>query len=282
MAGLHRLEACRTLGHAEIAARVLDLDALGVELVEIDENLVRRELTVLEQAEHLARRDELLRARGERAPDHRPEKGASVAPFQTTKAIAAQVGMSERTAQERMQIVRGLTGVARATLRGTAAANERYTLLTLARVEDAAEQEEIARHLADGRATSVGDARQVMREERLRRANRCGGCGTRSDEMVDGLCPACAATRRRVEARARAGATRAEKEKANEKERKRWRAIERQLENVPSRRQPLRADVLTPDEARSLVTRIGACRGWLDRVEHDLGAAVAPVNGTAT
>ena len=49
VAGYHRLEACRQLGWAEISATIVSLTELDRELAEIDENLVRNELTVLER-----------------------------------------------------------------------------------------------------------------------------------------------------------------------------------------------------------------------------------------
>ena len=67
IAGRHRLEAARRLGWQTIPARIAPLDELRAELAEIDENLVRNELTVLEQGEHLVRRNEILIALGERA-----------------------------------------------------------------------------------------------------------------------------------------------------------------------------------------------------------------------
>lgn len=67
VAGNHRVEAAKRLGWIAIPARILELDQVDAELAEIDENLRRVELTVLEQAEHLMRREELLDARGQRA-----------------------------------------------------------------------------------------------------------------------------------------------------------------------------------------------------------------------
>jgi ParB family transcriptional regulator, chromosome partitioning protein len=63
VAGLHRLRACAALGWKEIPATVVPLSAIDAELAEIDENLCRTELTVLERGEHLARRKALYLAR---------------------------------------------------------------------------------------------------------------------------------------------------------------------------------------------------------------------------
>jgi len=59
IAGLHRLEAFKQLGRETIPALIIDGDQLDFELAEIDENLVRSELTVLERGELLSRRKEI-------------------------------------------------------------------------------------------------------------------------------------------------------------------------------------------------------------------------------
>lgn len=57
IAGWHRLEAIRSLGHADIDATVLEgTDADAAQLSEIDENLIRGELTPAERALHVAAR----------------------------------------------------------------------------------------------------------------------------------------------------------------------------------------------------------------------------------
>ncbi len=100
-------------------AGIAALDELRTELAEIDENLMRQELTVLEEAEHLQRRSEILEALGERATiggqpgNHNASKneGATVAPsFKTTAGIAAEMGISKRSAQHRLQIARATGG----------------------------------------------------------------------------------------------------------------------------------------------------------------------------
>lgn len=60
--GLHRLEACRQIGWEAIEASVVTLGELDAELAQIDENLIRNELTALERGEHLARRKAIYEA----------------------------------------------------------------------------------------------------------------------------------------------------------------------------------------------------------------------------
>ncbi len=54
IAGLHRLEACRSLGWTEIPVTIIELGELQTELAEIDENLVRSELSQLDESLQLA------------------------------------------------------------------------------------------------------------------------------------------------------------------------------------------------------------------------------------
>lgn len=59
VAGLHRLEAHKSLGLVEIEATVLKLADAERQLWEIDENLCRADLNALEQGEHLLKRQEI-------------------------------------------------------------------------------------------------------------------------------------------------------------------------------------------------------------------------------
>ena len=59
VAGLHRLEAAKRLGWTEIECNICTLDALQTELAEIDENVVRTELSVIEYGELLERQKEI-------------------------------------------------------------------------------------------------------------------------------------------------------------------------------------------------------------------------------
>lgn len=63
VAGHHRVAACRTLGWDEIDAVVVDIaEHLGAELIEIDENLCRSELTAAQRSKAVNRRREIWEA----------------------------------------------------------------------------------------------------------------------------------------------------------------------------------------------------------------------------
>lgn len=63
VAGAHRLVAARSLGWEEIDAVFTEADDVDRQIWEIDENLMRAELTATQQAEHLAKRKELWEQR---------------------------------------------------------------------------------------------------------------------------------------------------------------------------------------------------------------------------
>ena len=129
VAGGHRVAAAQMLEWKTIRARIAELDEVDAELAEIDENLYRRELTVLEQAEHLQRRMELLEIKGQRAKAGDNQHSDAT----TTAAVADSIGISERSAQQRLQIARGLTQEARDALRDTELAESTTKLLEIAK-----------------------------------------------------------------------------------------------------------------------------------------------------
>ena len=59
IAGLHRLEAVKALGWTDVECTVSSLEGLAAELAEIDENIVRSDISTLEYGEILLRRKEI-------------------------------------------------------------------------------------------------------------------------------------------------------------------------------------------------------------------------------
>ena len=170
VAGNHRRAAGKLLGWTHIRARIVELSEVDAELAEIDENLRRSNLTILEEAEHLLRREELLEAKGTRAKagdnQHTTDDnggGATVAPppVATTAGIAKELGISERSAQVRLQIARNLDSQAKDAIRTTELASSTTQLVELAR-QPAEKQRTIADLIIRGEAANVADAVRII------------------------------------------------------------------------------------------------------------------------
>jgi len=123
-AGLHRLVAARKLGWEKIPAIVSSgTDAIEAELVEIDENLVRADLTPAEQAAHHTRRKELYeqkhpetvsvtkRGGPGRGKKNGRQNGEGLAD-RYTKDAAEKTGDSERTIQRNVERGENIPNVA--------------------------------------------------------------------------------------------------------------------------------------------------------------------------
>ena len=147
VAGAHRLEAYKQLGWDTIPAELFTGTDMDAELAEIDENLMRAELTVLEQGEFLLRRDEILREQGRRVLSGENQftqrGGIMVIPPLTTSEMASSIGMSKVTVQQRMQIARSLAPDVKEIIRDTPLADRTTSLLELARMTPAAQREAV-------------------------------------------------------------------------------------------------------------------------------------------
>lgn len=104
IAGAHRIAAFRLRGLTEIPATVISANRLQAQLLEIDENLMRRELTPLDRATFLAKRKEVYEALhpetkhgGDRGSAQVAKPGDLVSRF--TADIAAKLDLSERSVQ---------------------------------------------------------------------------------------------------------------------------------------------------------------------------------------
>ena len=158
IAGLHRLEAAKAIGWEKIQAAVFEGGEIETELAEIDENLMRNDLTVLEQGEHLARRQELI---GRKAGENQfTGGGETVSPPKSTNQIAKEIGLTERAAQHRMQVARNIVPEVKETIRNTEIANSTTQLLELARLAPE-KQVEVAKSVTDGAGS--GDILKVKR-----------------------------------------------------------------------------------------------------------------------
>lgn len=166
IAGLHRLEAAKLLGWAEIECVVSGLEGLRAELAEIDENFVRSDLTPLEFGELLLRRKEIYEAlhpESIQTNQGGPFRGnqhqeVSDKMTQTTKSFAQdtaeKLGIGRRTVERQVQIAKNLTSETKDILRGADMPVTRKQALALSRLAPGP-QAEAAALLAAGEIQSV-------------------------------------------------------------------------------------------------------------------------------
>lgn len=168
LAGWHRLEAARLLGWTSIEATVFEGGDLERELIEIDENLMRNDLTVLEQGEHIQRRNEILEAMGQRREVGRYQNsnGVTVTPLKTTEDIAKEAGLSKNSVQKRAQIARDIVPEVKELIRDTPIADSTTQLLELARLKPE-EQINVAKHSVDSDMTVSKAKQEVNRKNRI-------------------------------------------------------------------------------------------------------------------
>ncbi|MBE7003991.1 MAG: chromosome partitioning protein ParB [Ruminococcaceae bacterium] len=125
IAGLHRLEAVKLLGYSEIECNVTSLDGLRADLAELDENLIRKELSTLDFDELMQRRKEIYEALNPTTRwggDHKSEKNKSskcalVLPKSFADDTAAKTGLSKSTIKRRVQAAKHMIPEAKQILR---------------------------------------------------------------------------------------------------------------------------------------------------------------------
>ena len=131
IAGLHRLEAAKRLGWTAIKCTVSNLEGLQVELAEIDENFVRKDLSDDEFRELLLRRKEIYESLHPetkatydggvfRGNQHQNVVGENFSA--TTKSFvqdtADKLGVSPRTIELQIQTAKNLTPEAKEIIKG--------------------------------------------------------------------------------------------------------------------------------------------------------------------
>ena len=166
VAGLHRLEAAKLLGWAEIECNVCELDELHAELAEIDENVVRTGLSDLELSELLARRKKIYetlhpKTIARNLPGHASNFESSsdkltVEAKTFSQDTAEKMGVSPRTVERSVQIAENLTPEAKEVLRASERKITKQNLTKLSRLEPE-HQEDAAKQLAEGKITSVDE-----------------------------------------------------------------------------------------------------------------------------
>jgi N6-adenosine-specific RNA methylase IME4/ParB-like chromosome segregation protein Spo0J len=171
VAGAHRLAAARSLGWSTIAANVLDIDERAALLAEIDENLVRNELTTLERCEHLAERKRVFEAmhpKAKRGGDRRSAKyqADKLAVRSFSETTSDQIGESSRNIRRQIAIAEALNQGTRDAIRAMPLANNAQELKRLAKLPEA-DRGAVVAQLADG-ARSVKEAQRRVVAKAIR------------------------------------------------------------------------------------------------------------------
>lgn len=183
VAGAHRLQAVRDLGWPRIEALVVDGPAEEIGLIEIDENLIRKDLTHLDRARFLARRKALyarlygLTGRGgdRRSAAYARDRARTPDPSGSWAQEAADlIGISKRAIHRAVTIGAGLSDELADALAGTPIANREGDLFRLARMSDQ-EKKSVLRQLQNpdvSRSTLsglTGSAPVASKPDRVRR-----------------------------------------------------------------------------------------------------------------
>ncbi|HEY9667679.1 MAG TPA: ParB N-terminal domain-containing protein, partial [Coleofasciculaceae cyanobacterium] len=184
IAGLHRLTACKLLGFDEIECNIIPYeDPDRARLAEIDENLIRSELEVLERAELWLERDRILERLGLRAQpgdNQYTRKGGEIIspPPKTTLELAKEAGYTERTFQQGKQIAKSIVPEVKEVIRGTPIAKSTTALLKVAR---AGSKERAAAKQAEKAAQEA--ERQQQQEEAKQQAKLAAEARAKQKEL---------------------------------------------------------------------------------------------------
>lgn len=165
VAGAHRFKAAQLLGWAEITAIVQDIGPLEARLVEIDENLMRRELGALDRAVFLSERKSIWEAmypevvHGGDRKSLKNKGGNQVANLATrfTSEAAEKVGISERSIRRSCMIADALSPEIVKLIRQTYLASHQADLDKFSRMP-VDRQLEAAQRLSSGECKTLAGA----------------------------------------------------------------------------------------------------------------------------
>lgn len=161
VAGHNRLEAMRKLGREEVPVIILEVGHEEAQLIEIDENLIRKELTALEKSDLHALRKKIYESfhpETKKGGDHKSPEVKSKRQTGGLKSYAhdasAKTRQSPRTIQRLVKIGTDLDPEAKKLLQGTTVADKGTELTELSKLP-AETQKAVAQIISEGKAHSV-------------------------------------------------------------------------------------------------------------------------------
>ena len=178
--GGHRLAAVRLLGRKTIQAKVRDEKAEVAAMAEVDENLLRRDLTPLERAQAFAARleawavlnpDRIVVPDGvTRGKQGRPARnsdklseflGGRPPLMGFARETAEQAGLSTRSVERALTVYRGIPAGQQARLHGTWIAKNDAVLRQIAALGEPEEQAKVIDQLLAGKTKNVAEAQAL-------------------------------------------------------------------------------------------------------------------------
>ena len=184
VAGAHRLEAARRLGWAYIEALIVEGTPDEFRLIEIDENLARAELTVLDRARFLAackRIHERMHPSHQRGGDRKSidyveeNRSAKFALRSFSHDTMAHTGLSRRAVYRAVEIGKGLDDQAARDLAGTGLADREGDLHALSRMPASKQRVIAAICRASPRGATQGKALAALEGRGKRAKTTTGG-----------------------------------------------------------------------------------------------------------
>lgn len=165
ISGLHRLMALHRLERDEVAAVVLDVDEIEARLLEVEENLVRRDLDALDRAAFVLRFREMFEAAYGVVSRGGDQKSAEIVDENQrgnlhlwSEDAQERLGLSEDSIKRCLRIANGLTDATVEALRGTQWARNQSALLALAAVPPEKQPAVVDALFADTPASTMGEA----------------------------------------------------------------------------------------------------------------------------
>lgn len=184
IAGLRRLEAVRSLGWTSVPVSIVRLGDLDAQIAEIDENLIRGNLSVAEEASLAAERKRLYQQKHPETKHGGDRRSAESScgnpqldrPKTFNQDVAEKTGRSARAVYELTQIGESVDPDVLDTVieQAPEIANSKTQLLELARMEPE-RQREIKAQIEAGEVSDLRDAKRKAKEaerEAKREANR--------------------------------------------------------------------------------------------------------------
>jgi ParB family chromosome partitioning protein len=195
--GRHRVEACKSLNWTHVPVVVRDYSDIEARLATIDENLVRNNLTALEEGEQLAERQSIYQVlhpetrRG--VAGARARHGSANEVLSFAEDTAAKTGQSVRNVQRKMSIVDRLPQEVRDAIRDTPLADS-YADMQRLRDYNCDMQEDIIDAVRAGKAESVAEAvnvihkaRQLPRNADVDKLEKAKGALKKASSQLNGL-----------------------------------------------------------------------------------------------